>query len=121
MGKQLIKKFKNEKLKTKIRKCYKHGKTLFYFDRINNGFYCLKCCEEWLNKQIDKPICTYPEDAKISKNKHTANCYRKIRTVFRDKYIEEKFDNPMQPAEYEFLQSIKKFLNVMEEQLLKKK
>ena len=118
LGKRL-KKFRKRKLNTKYAICYKHGKTRFYYKNMDIDDSCIKCHEEWLDKQIDKKICTYPEKAKISKNKYSANCYRKIRTAFRDKYIKEKFDNPMQPREKEFFQLIKKYLNTLERQLLK--
>ena len=66
-------------------------------------------------------MITYPDKEKISKNKITANCYKKIRECFRVKYINEKFSKPLYPREEEFLQYIKKYLNKMELQLIKEK
>ena len=40
-------------------------------------------------------MITYPDKEKISKNKITANCYKKIRECFRVKYINEKFSKPL--------------------------
>lgn len=62
----------------------------------------------------------YPSKEVISKNKVTANCYKKIRECFKQHYIEENFDKPLQPKEEEFLQWIKKFLNNMEKSLYKR-
>lgn len=60
----------------------------------------------------------YPDNVIISKNSITSNTYRKIRECFKQHYIRENFDKPLQPREEEFLQWIKKFLNNMEERLL---
>lgn len=59
-------------------------------------------------------ISYYPNKEKISKNKITKRTYTKIRNCFKEYYIRENFDNPLQPREEEFLQWIKKFLNEME-------
>ena len=67
-----------------------------------------------------KEFTTYPDKERISKNIHTANCYRKIREIFRQNYIEEKFENPLCPREHEFLQWVKKYLNELESKLLMK-
>ena len=72
-----------------------------------------------MEKYKEKPYRKYyPDKEKISKNPITANTYRKIRECFKQHYIEENFDKPMQPKEEEFLQWIKKFLNNMEVGLL---
>ena len=57
---------------------------------------------------------------KISKNKHTANCYRNIREKFREMYIEGPFGKPIAPREEEFLQYMKKYLNHLEKKLKEK-
>jgi len=65
-----------------------------------------------------REFTTYPNKEKISKNKHTANCYRNIREAYRLMYLRKSFNKPMFPREKEFLQYIKKYLNDMERKLL---
>lgn len=64
-------------------------------------------------------ITWYPDKEKLSKHPATQQCYNKIKECFVQNYVGGSLSKPPFPKELEFLQWIKRFLNTMENNIMK--